>query len=305
MRRVRCPYCGAVFEVPEGVEYAVCPYCGTVVEIEKGSRIASHYYPIRLEEDDARYAALSLASQMPGAPEDIASSARVTRMELHVVPLYVCRVSASCGELTVEREEGVLASREPLPGLTRGYRFPSMGREAYNPGVFGRVDRFHQVEVPASTACSTLAERLGATLSLEAMLAGCNTTPSLSSSVLGLAHYPFWLVEYEHPLTPKPLKAVVDAVDARVVYLEYPRSLAKRAMLAAISVAGLLLAAVLGTAAATIAQLDWPISLAPLASSLLAAGATVSPGLRRAASRIGVYTWSPQGGVEPRVRLEA
>ncbi len=53
------------------------PYCGTVVEVETGSSIAAHYYPVRLDESDARYVALSRASQMPGVSERIAEEARL------------------------------------------------------------------------------------------------------------------------------------------------------------------------------------------------------------------------------------
>ncbi len=219
------------------------------------------------------------------------------------MPLYVCRVSISCDSLVLDSEEAVLASRDPLPGLESGYRFPSTGREAYNPGVYGHVDVFHQVNTPVSTACLTVASRLEPFLRMKAVLAGCESPSSAKHEAIGVVHYPFWLLVYTHPLAPRPLKAVIDAVDARIVHLEYPRSLARRMPLAAISTAGLATAAILGALASSITSLGWPATLAPLASSLLAAGVAVSPGLRRAAGRVGVYTWRSEKEFEPRVRL--
>ncbi|MEM3326888.1 MAG: transcription factor IIB, partial [Thermoproteus sp.] len=30
--KVRCPYCGAEYEAPDGAAFTVCPYCGTVLK---------------------------------------------------------------------------------------------------------------------------------------------------------------------------------------------------------------------------------------------------------------------------------
>jgi hypothetical protein len=164
MPRIRCPYCGAEYEVPEGVGYAVCPYCGTTVRIETMETMPQYYYPRRLSEHDAYAAALSRASQMPGAPRRLRDEATFLKAGLHMVPLYLCRASAEaveekCRTAREEKEKPLLATRgEPLPGLPESYPFPSTGRAPYTPGAAGSVEKFHQVEKPPEPLCEKLAD---------------------------------------------------------------------------------------------------------------------------------------------------
>jgi hypothetical protein len=287
--RIRCPYCGAEYEVPEGVSFAVCPYCGTVVRVETGEEVPQYFYPPRLGEHDAYAAALSRASQMPGAPRGLSEQAVYRRGELHLVPLYICRASAAaleerCSTAREEREATILATRgEPLPGVGSGYPFPTAGRVPYDPSlVKGSV--FHQADRGPEEGCARLEEEAARAASREAVLSGCSGGIEKTSKVLGVAHYPFWLIEYSHPLRREPLRAVVDAVDATAVYVEYPVPGARRALLAGLAAAGYLSA--LATAAAVAAWGHLPQALLGGAAVGLAAAA---PGLRRATARLGRY----------------
>ena len=303
MPRVRCPYCGAEYQVPEGVGYAVCPYCGTTVSLETGETLPQYYYPPRLEEHDAYAAALSRASQMPGAPRSLAQEASFSKAGLHMVPLYLCRASAQaldgCETAREEREKPLLATRgEPLPGLPEDYPFPSAGRAPYSPGMLERVERFHQAEKPPGPLCEALAEEAAKAASREALLAGCTGAVEKKHQLLGVAHYPFWLIEYQHPLSKEPLRAVVDAVDATVVYAEYPIPGSRRATLLATAAAGYAAALLAGAAAA--AQLH---SAAPLLGAALAGLGAAAPGLRRAVARRRRYRLSANPVPPADVRL--
>jgi len=291
--RVRCPYCGAEYTVPEGVGYAVCPYCGTTVRIDTGERVEQQYYPPRLSEQDAYLAALSRASQMPGAPRGLAQEAAFARAGLHMVPLYVCRATAraveeGCETAREEAEKPLLAARgEALPGLPEDYPFPATGRMPYKPGVLERVERFHPAERPPGPLCEQLAEQAARRAAREAVLAGCSGAVEKSHQLLAVAHYPFWLLEYSHPLSKEPLRAVVDAVDATVVYVEYPIPGARRAALAALAAAGY--TAGLAAGATVALYLHEPLALLAAAATSLAAAL---PALRRAAARLGRYRLS-------------
>ncbi len=292
--RVRCPYCGAEYEVPEGTVYAVCPFCGTVVELATGRRPPQQYYPPRLEEQDAFAAAVSRASQLPGAPRGLAGEAAPMGSELHYVPLYVCRAEAReasglCPTAAEVLERAVLAARPGvLPGLGHGYRFPSAGRTAFDPEK-ARGAVFHQAELDPGEACREAVEEAASAARGEALLSGCSGEVEVSHQLLGVAHYPFWLIRYTHSSAPgQSFTALVDAVDATVVYVEYPIPMAGRERLAGL--AALALGASAGAAAAVAAALHTPLALLSGAAAGLAAAA---PFLARAVARKGTYRYHP------------
>ena len=303
MARVTCPYCGAVYEAPEGVGYAVCPYCGTTVRVETGEAVPQYYYPPRLSEQDAYAAAISRASQMPGAPRRLAEETVYSGGELHMVPLYICRAEAaavdeSCSTARELVEEPLLATREePLPGVETGYPFPSAGRAPYSPEM-ARGAVFHQAERGPEEGCSRLEARAARRAAREASLSGCVAEARSSHTLLGVAHYPFWLIRYRHPLRGEPLQAVVDAVDATVVYAEYPIPGARRLVLAGLAAAAYAAGLAVGAAAAVKTG-----SMDPLLGSALAATGAALPGLRRAATGLGRYRLRARAVEETVVRL--
>lgn len=293
LRRLRCPYCGAVFEAPKGAVYAVCPYCGTTLIARTGEEAPKqYYYPPRLSDGEAFLLAVSRARMLPGAPTDIAEAASLARSELHYLPLYVCTAEAwveGCEGAREEREETWLAtSRPPLPGLRHSYRFPALGREPYDPRR-ARRGVFHQPDASPEPGCSALRARVEYRAAGEARLAGCGDGVESRAVLVGVAHYPVWLIEYRHPLARQPLRAVVDAVDANLLYLEYPIPLERRALVlggaAPVLGAGLVAAAAVGLAAGPLAA----SILGGLAGSAMAASPLLATGL----SRTGRYSYRP------------
>jgi len=282
-RTIKCPYCGAEFTAPEGFSYVVCPYCGTTIALDTGERREAYLYPARLEEQEAYQLAIMRASQLPGAPRDIEAVAAYKSSILHYVPLYICRAKAlveGCSEASEEREEAFLAAPRAVPGLSDDYRFPAAGREPYDPeralrGVFHQVARSHE------EPCRRLGERLRSRVLREARLARCSGEPVASTELIGIAHYPVWLVKYQYG--DSTYRALVDAVDANVLYLEYPIPLERRALL--LGGAAITLGTSIALSLAAVAATSSPLYLA----SWIPGAAAAAPFLTRVVSRIGRY----------------
>ncbi len=251
MPKVKCPYCGAEFAAPSGVKYIVCPYCGTTIVAETGEAAENqYYYPARLADNDAFLLAMARASMLPGAPSDIQKTAMYKKAELHYLPLYICRVEASvpgCEEQASESStRAFLAVKEPPLHVPREYRFPAVGRVPYNPSEAKR-GKFYQPDVNPDRYCLVEEQRLKMRVSEEARIAGCPyRAPESKSDIEGIAHYPVWRITYTHPLSNRDLEAVVDAVDAQLIYLEYPIPLVKRAMLTGAGVLALIVGIITG-----------------------------------------------------------
>ncbi len=290
MPAVKCPYCGASYSVPEGAVYAVCPYCGTVVELSTGRSPPQYYYPPRLGERDAFLAAVARVAQLPSAPSDAVEASTYTGGRLVYVPLYLCRASASspgCEGTETVLEEAVLATTRAPPGVDKGYRFPAAGREPYDPSRAGGAE-FRQADVPPAEPCAALEARARDTAASKAVLSGCSPVVEAGAELKGVAHYPFWLVRYRHPAGSREYRAVVDAVDANVVYVEYPVPPAGRATMLTLAAAALGSSAAVGAVAAAAAH-----ALLALPAAVAAGLAAGTPFLRRAAARTGVYKRRP------------
>ena len=282
---IKCPYCGAEFEAPSGYRYVVCPYCGTTIETGTGAKQETFIYPIRVEEQEAYQLAIIRASQLPGAPSDIAEASSYIDGSLHYVPLYVCSARAvvrGCEAAQEEIVEAFIAAPSAVPGLYREYRFPAAGREPYDPEK-ARRGVFHQVTTSHEDQCKRLEARVSARALREAALARCNGDLETETKLLGIAHYPVWLIKYQYPSSQQHYRALVDAVDANVLYLEYPIPLEKRALLlggAATALGTSIALAIIATIAT-----HSPLYLA----SWLPGVAAAAPFLTKAVSRIGRY----------------
>ena len=281
MRRVRCPYCGAEFGVPEGVSHAVCPYCGTVVELETGSSTATYIYPARLEEPDVEGFLSARLPLLPGADPKV-SEASVAETVLHYIPLFNVRVvsrARGCDAAYEVAEAALEATREPPQGFPEGYSYPVIGRVPYHPDT-RRKAIFHQVgfDWRLHPGLVSLRSRVESRVARES-IAYCGGAPIESSvELLGVSHYPVWEVVYEHR-GGRRYRVLVDAVEARLVYAEYPVGGAgRRVMLAAAGVtAGL--GTLTSLAAAALLHATAPLLGAPLA--IAAAAYALTRALRR------------------------
>ena len=297
-RTLRCPYCGAEFQVPETVSIAVCPYCGTTIWVQTGSVFKEHYiYPIMYEYNRAYDFALGVAERQFASPADLRSLASPSAGMLHFVPLYLyhVRVVASCPE---NPEAGLeeawvsrLATATPPRGLGSRYRFPTRGRRFFEPRTLKR-GRYYQPDLDPGK----LVGEVSALYVAKAMREAYNwcDQPSLKDETkwIGIVHYPFWEVHYKY--RGRDFYALVDASDGTVVYLEYPLGTTKRGILlgsaAALTLGGLAIGAGLGAAAGSAA--------AGAIGGLVAGLPGAYNFLRLGAARIGKYLMGRRLGGE-------
>ena len=288
--RLRCPYCGAEFEAPRDVTHAVCPYCGTVVEVETGSEVRSSYYPWRLEEQDAVTYALTRLDTLPGAPRDLAEAAAYRRGRLHMLSLYVARLVAEAPGCSAAHEEEVVvvrACRGP-EGFPDDYAFPVVGRAPYRPGV-AEAAVFHQVAWRLEEAPG-IGEARAALLSRASREAAamCESpaTPRVEVELVEVAHYPVWELVYGYG--GREYRVLVDAVEPRIVYAEYPTSRGRLARVLAAYAAG-------GAATAALLAKASLVALAGGVAGLVAAGLAVAAALlRRRLVYRGEKPWRPK-----------
>ncbi len=289
MKRIRCSYCGAEFEVPETVSVAVCPYCGSTIWVQSGEIFKEHYiYDLRIEYNKAYNNAIGIAQRQFAAPEDLAMSATPSEGMLHFVPLYLYQVKirAECPENPhagiEERWKTVLAMSTPIKGLTPEYRFPTRGRRFFEPRILKR-GKYHQPDRDPRELLELVVSSSRIRAMREAYNECDNPTLHDESKWLGIIHYPFWQVGYTYQ--GKEYYGLVDASDGTVVYLEYPIGSKRRQILVGGAIGLVLAGALLGAGVG---------SLLGAAKSGLEGGVLASLGgvfnmLRMGTARIGRY----------------
>lgn len=250
MASMRCPYCGATFEVPETVSIAVCPYCGTTVWRQSGNVLKEHYmYELRVEFNKAFDMVRRTAQRLFAAPEDVGEASTPESGYLHFIPLhlYHVRVRAGCPDNPEagleEGYESLLATSSPPRGLPQGYRFPTRGRRFFEPATLER-GRYHQPDVDPKDLLARATERYRRKALREAQ----NTCedPRLVDETRwqGIVHYPVWEVRYRYE--DRAYRSLVDGSDGTVIYMEYPIGGKERGLLLGMGLGGILAGALIG-----------------------------------------------------------
>ena len=288
-KTIKCPYCGAVFEVPETVSIAVCPYCGTAVWQATGEVFNEHYmFEVRYEYNRAFDAARMVAHRQFAAPDDLYESAQPKGGFLHFIPLYLYHISvrAECPdnpEAGLEEDyAAVLAIKKPLEGMPESYRFPVRGRRFFEPARIER-GRYYQPELDPKQLIPKVSESAKKRALREALDACRDPKLVDETKWLGIVHYPVWEIKYAY--RGKEYRALVDGSDGSVIYLEYPIGGKERGTLLAMGFGGILASIVLGGIVSAVAA----GSPAGAAGGLLAGLGLLYPTLRLGAARKGIY----------------
>ncbi len=252
---VTCPVCSATFKVPDTVTVATCPYCGATFKIESGEKVGEHFFFPPMKEDPAGKL-LKFISRQYGAPADIVD-ARVTRKELHWVPVYFFYLHGkSKYKETVEevRFLGIPAG-SPFKTLLMNYPFPVRGKKFFDESIV-KKGKYYEPEMPREQAEEIARSNITTALQQEAREEG-SPTGELELEVVfqGLVHYPLWEVHYEY--NGGNFVNFVDGTDGRVVRAEYPlmSEARKRATLLGIGLIGA--GVLLGTIASVYAGTVW------------------------------------------------
>ena len=290
-KQMRCPYCGASFEVPETVSIAVCPYCGTTIWQATGETFKEHYfYEIRVEYNRAFDNVRRIAQRQFAAPEDIADESSPTAGFMHFIPLYLyhVRVRAECPgkpEAGLEEEyRALLATRKVPDGFPDNYKFPTRGRRFFEPSTLER-GRYYQPEIDPKALLSAASERARRRAYREA-LNHCDS-PSLKDETkwIGIVHYPIWEVRYSY--RGNEYRALVDASEGNVLYLEYPIGAKERGILLSLALGAIAAGLILGGAVG--AALDH--ATAGAAGGILSSLPGAFSSLRLGAARVGRYRY--------------
>ena len=250
MATMRCPYCGASFEVPETVSIAVCPYCGTTVWRQTGDLLKEHYmYELRVEYNRAFDMLRRTGQRLFAAPEDIGEASTPESGFLHFIPLHLfhVRVKASCpGNEEAGLEEGYetfLATSNPPEGLPRAYRFPTRGRRFFEPSTLER-GRYHQPDVDPEELLGEASRRYREKAVREAHNHCEEPEVRDETRWQGIIHYPIWEIRYRYG--NEAYRGLVDGADGTVIYMEYPIGGKERGILLGVAAGGLIAGALLG-----------------------------------------------------------
>ena len=235
--KVRCPYCGAEYDAPEGLQYSVCPYCGTA--LRQGQTYEKVYiFKPTLDKTAAFRRALSLRPW--ASPSDLDSSASLTSAELHYIPLYLYYVYFEPLKELATYATAPAVEKPPFY-IPKDYRFPARWRTPFKPSL-ERTAVFHGPQLDPEAAWAAVSGRY----EREARNYAAVFKKPISdmSSFEGLVYYPFWRLRYAYG--GREYEAVVDAAEGDVTYMEYPVSRAGRSASAAAAVSIVLGAAFLG-----------------------------------------------------------
>lgn len=278
---MKCPYCGAQYEAPPGRKFYACPYCGTVVS---EGRVYDNVYVFQPRVDKTAAFKNALYLRPTGAPEDL-PAATLTNATLHFLPLYLYYVSFPPLEKLASYAAALAVSNPPVR-LPRRYVFPARWRTPFKPSL-EKIGVFHAPDLDPEEALKTRGDLLDEAYAYADVF---KTRVRAAWRLEGIVYYPVWELEYSY--RGAGYKAVVDAADGSVLYLEYPLSRRGRAYGLSTSLAIVLASAAFGGAVAA------ALLLPPLKGAL--GGAVASLG---AVARLLAFSLSPRGKYEAGQRL--
>jgi len=259
---LKCPYCGATINVPEGIgsAYVTCPYCGYTFHKESREALGEHYaLPATVASSEAFDAVLDYITLRYTTPKDLNRKATLESANLVIYPIYELAVEAA-GECTHDDlpndmrvvEEFFLKHVPAGPNeavnklLSELYTPPSVGREPFKPTPSGE-GRYAPLTLGMEEALRMAQASgkavVGVTLSDECREGKINLR-EVKAEFRALIHAPIWVMKYRYARKEWP--AVVDASNATVIYAEAPIRAAARAFNAAVAAATIASGAVAG-----------------------------------------------------------
>ncbi|MCS7364043.1 MAG: hypothetical protein NDF54_01225 [archaeon GB-1867-035] len=223
---MKCPHCGAEFNVPSGVTTAVCPYCGTTINLKTKEIEAEHYaFPIIYDTNKAYEKLKSIVSRQFGAPADLSKASNLTFRQLHYLPLYIFFIEgrALCKEVEViETESVAIPALTMLPlEIPAKYRFPVRGRMYFKPSLV-EAGKYYTPTMSREEAEKIAKMKIYYRLLGEVKLACPGSPIEIDCKYKGLVHYPIWELEYSY--SNERFRGIIDAVCGEVFYAEYPMS---------------------------------------------------------------------------------
>ncbi|MGC8986701.1 hypothetical protein [Infirmifilum sp.] len=294
---VRCPHCGAEFQVPLSASRVTCPYCFTVFDArELTVKEENHYYFPLSKTLDPFEKLVKFISRQYAVPIDLPKSFTVDKRELYWVPVYFffADVTAEArghsnmyGEQTSEIREtrlvSIPASGTWLDEILNKYPFPVRGKLPFNPEITSR-GLYLNPALDGNAAQKKVEQLVTSKVRLEAS-ESFNTLYSVKIiekkiENRGLIHYPIWVLGYNY--NGRSYQAIVDGASGIVIHSEYPQTVRGRISLAVYA----LLSVVMGVAGALLYSYLVGEGFLALLGGLVVGGATALPALTRSATRV-------------------
>ncbi|NWF95950.1 MAG: hypothetical protein HXY34_07375 [Candidatus Thorarchaeota archaeon] len=259
MSDFRCPSCSGPIRMEENSSTVVCPYCSTTVQVKTGERIKESYV-MRLQfgREDASERMLAWTAKQLGAPRDLIKNGEVKKAELVFWPFWVVEVEANGSYEGTQKKIGIGDSTGPrtwdsvkesrtisteqdilVPASTRfpkqlgNYVIPTKRKEFFQYDLVREAGgTTRPIVVDQESALRTATAKMHALVKAEALkeldrVERIDITTRVPA--VFLVHVPIWHITYRYRV--RRYKALVGGAAGTVIYAEYPRRIAFRAML--------------------------------------------------------------------------
>jgi len=263
MNEYKCPHCDGPFKIPSISSTVVCPYCSTTVQLKTGEVLKEHYI-MRLQYgvDEIKERMLSWALKQLGVPKALENKAEIKESRLVFWPFWVVEVEAVAdysgiqkkprfgesiekihslrsnwvrvpeeGHIDIERDICVPAGNG-VPKHLEHYKVPTRRKEFFQHDLVTDVSGEMQPIIIGRSEAITQARKEMEDLLEEEAKEEIDKITEMDSELkvpaVFLIHVPVWHITYSYSV--RTYEALIDGASGRVIYLEYPRKLAFRAM---------------------------------------------------------------------------
>ncbi|MEM1542145.1 MAG: hypothetical protein QW101_06190 [Ignisphaera sp.] len=245
VKRIVCSFCKAEYTVPTTIVYATCPYCGTTFRLDKPDATVEHYMFSALLDKNSAYRYLKeFALMQIGIAEDFEVNASFESSYQYLIPLYLYEINVktlcSKGKESIDKDKVeidihggeetayiVTPATKNIPiAIPSNYSFPARGRRYFKPTVLKEGTYVQPTLDPNQMFEYVKQPYLHKAIEEARISCGESYEVNDNSRYVGIAHYPFWLINYRY--RDRRYKSIVDAADGTVLYLEYPMSYGKR-----------------------------------------------------------------------------
>jgi len=255
LKQVKCPNCGANFEVIETTSFTTCPYCGYTFNLQTLQEWVHYFFPVYINQNSAWLKLRSFILRRYGVPHDFYESSNITNIVLHYIPLHVFHVEA---EATCQYKGNTATYHKVLDlavpahngfwfdSTLRSHKFSVRGRMFFKPSILER-GKYYPPSISSESA-KNLSQSIVNSLVLREASESCKGYSQISkveTNYIGLVHYPIWEFYYEYK--NESYKGLIDGTNGRVMFVEYPLSREAKTFLVMSSVAIIVTSSLVGT----------------------------------------------------------
>ncbi|MBO3768715.1 MAG: zinc ribbon domain-containing protein [Thermoproteota archaeon] len=245
MKQVKCPNCGATFDVIETASFSTCPYCGYTFNIQTLQEWTHYFFPVYFNQNSAWLKLRSFILRRYGVPHDFYESSNINNITLHYVPLHIFHAEA---EATCQHKKSSATYHKVLDltvpaysgfwfdSILRSHKFSVRGKTFFKPSILEK-GKYYPPSISSESA-KNLSQSIITSLVLREANESCRGYSQVSKvdvNYIGLVHYPIW--EFYYSYKNESFKGLIDGTNGRVMFVEYPLSREAKTFLLVSSVA--------------------------------------------------------------------